>query len=191
MKLNRYMRGFWNAFQSVDVRYFQLSAIGKNDQTYDQDAENNFTSELTRKFRNLMESPENLFFYNGLVCDMDVLKGRTGDPIRPDLVLHGGQDNQYKQEIFAEVKVNKLVDLTNDFRKLERAISTDLNFNYAVMVVVNKSLQVTEQMILNFIDERFAEVALRKLFLFHAVKNLDNTATHTIKNFLKIRRQNG
>ena len=185
--MNKYLEDFAYAFTKVGVDYYSWWALN-SDKGYEQKAEINFSTELIRHFRNLMEEQGNLAHYEGLRIDADVTKARViykKKGIRPDIVLHAAAGNQDRQEFFAEVKLDSSAKLSDDLSKLIMAVSPTLNYKYGVMIVVNQSLQVTEGAIKN--HDRIVEQPLEKLYLFHAVKNADNeTATHTIKSFTDV-----
>ena len=186
--MDRYMRDFRDSFMDVRDRFFLLRGFDAERNIRDQEAEDNFTSELRHVFKTRQARPENALFYEGLETDMTPQKNIYGVVIKPDLVLHAEQDNQDRQLIFAEVKVGyDGEDLRGDLRKLERAISTELNFRYAVMIVVNESLSRTERHIREFVGDRFSVNSLRQLYLFHAVRRDNNRPIYNIKNFRRIR----
>lgn len=175
----------------METALFDNPALGVNG-NYIQKPEQNFSLQLIHRFLIIKENPDNQELYAGLTTHFDTPKARL--KIRPDFVLHQCPSNRERQEIFAEVKITD-VSFYNDFKKLKMSITLNhrdikgLNFNYAVMVAVNKSLDKTETEIRN--STHFRELSnddLGKLYLFHAVKNPDgNSATYTVKNFLEIK----
>ena len=185
--MNSYMRDFRDAFFRVPDRYFLLRGFDADRELRDQEAEDNFTAELRHIFRTLMEHPESRPRYEGLEMDMTPPKNIDGQIIRPDLVLHTEQFNQDRQLIFAEVKVGyDGADFVRDLTKLERAISIELKFRYAVMIVLNARLERTENHIRQFIGERLTLQTLRQLYLFHAIRRENESPIYTIKNFRRI-----
>lgn len=129
-----------------------------------------------------MRSAEKLEEYRNLKCHFDVLKYRV--IIQPDIVLHESTENQNQQVIYCEVKTNKNANLKDDLEKLKVAISEELNFDNAVMIVINKSLKQTENQIINIMKNESKE-NLKKMFLFHGIP-INNEIIYNIKNFSEI-----
>jgi len=155
------------ALQSVNYRFYNIPAYNRNGNPAVQQPEDNFCSELIRYLRNIKESTERRDSYSELNFDFNILKNRFG--IQPDIVLHSGADNQNRQEIFIEVKTNSNAGFREDLNKLKIAISDELNFNHAVMIVINKNLKSTLRNIREFAQSSQLEDAeLQKIFLFHA-----------------------
>lgn len=190
--MNEYLRDFETAFKQVEILYFECPAMDRNGRIYNQKPENNFTMRLMCKFSNIMETSLNVERYYGLTTNFDTQKERLR--IRPDFVLHECPSNRTRQEIVAEVKITD-VSLSKDFEKLRTAITqnsdetNDLNFKYAVMIVVNKPFDKVNKAIRRSNYFRNLSIDnLQKLYLFHAVKNPNgNSATYTIKTFLEIK----
>lgn len=180
--MNKYMIDFAFAFQRVPLRFYEFPGLNARGE-YTQYLENNFTSEMARHFRNNKEYGPNIPYYENLELDFDIRKERL--EMQPDLVLHAGNNNMDRQEIFAEVKTNPDYSLDDDLLKLFKAIQ-ELNFNYAVMIVVNKTFVATHNAISRCcqMNEMANPGIMHKLFLFHSVKNENNiTANYTISNF--------
>jgi len=162
-----YLEDLWTVFKRVDTIYFGNLALNLNEEEYSQYPENNFTSEIVRHFRNIMEC--NRCDYRDLIFQMDLRKQRLG--LMPDLVLHRGNNNQDRQHICAEVKISPNATLKYDLGKLKIAISPQLNFDEAVLIVVNKPLRNTLVIIRKFIfDEKLTQSDMKKLYLFHATR---------------------
>lgn len=181
--MNQYLQDLENAFRLVRINYYRWEALRGNGLNYEQEAENNFSSEIIRHFRNNMERDENRALYNGLDCHFDVRKTRMH--LQPDIVLHESPSNRNRQIFYCEVKVKTDADLTDDLRKLKIAISNDLNFSNAVIIVVNKALEVVKEDIINFYNDSNSN-DLNKLFLFHGISNLGNSISFTTLNFSDI-----
>jgi hypothetical protein len=165
--MSEYLEDLWIAFKWVDTIYFDNLALNHKEEVYSQYPENNFTSEIVRHYRNIMECKS--CEYSDLIFQMDLRKSRQG--LMPDLVLHKGNDNQSKQQICAEVKIFPNAQLKYDLLKLLTAISHQLNFDEAVLIVVNKPLENTLMIVRKFIaDEKLSQENMKKLYLFHAIK---------------------
>jgi hypothetical protein len=181
--MNQFLQDLESAFRLVRINFYRWDALRENGPIYEQEAENNFSSEIIRHFRNNMEREENKVLYSGLDCHFDVRKARYH--IHPDIVLHESADNQNRQILYCEVKVKTNANLTDDLRKLQIAISNNLNFNNAVIIVANKALKEVKDEICNFYKGSNS-VDLNKLFLFHGILNSDNTICFTTENFNNI-----
>lgn len=169
--MNKYLQDLSIALQQVDPQYYTWQALNGTNEEYSQSSENNFTSEIIRHLRNLIINPQNEEFYRGLQLHFDVRKTRTN--IQPDIVLHESPNNQNRQILYCEVKTNRNANLTTDLDKLFLAISNDLNYKNAVIIVINKNLNQTILQIKNYIESRYrSEEDLRKLYLFHATSNI-------------------
>ena len=177
--MNKYLIDLASAFQKVSVENYCWNALN-NDNGYEQEAENNFSSEIVRHFRNQMEKQENKIYYKGLFCHFDVRKARVH--LQPDIVLHESPENQQRQEFYCEVKVNSGANLENDLRKLSIAISEELKFKFAVMIVANKDLSETQNEINKFVKNQHIE-NLEKLYLFHGIPKENETICFTIESF--------
>lgn len=178
--MNQYLQDFENAFRLVGINFYHWEALSDSGPDYEQCAENNFTSEIVRHFRNNMYRAENRALYNGLECHFDVRKSRVH--LQPDIILHESPSNQNRQIFYCEVKTRVDASLIDDLSKLQIAISADLNFNYAVIIVVNKGLELVKNDIFNFYNGSNS-ADLNKLFLFHGIPNPDSTISFTTASF--------
>jgi hypothetical protein len=170
--MNKYLIDLAVALMRVSTDNYHWEALNIHNVEYQQEPENNFSSEICRHFRNLMESPNNAQYYHGLRCHFDVRKARV--QLQPDIVLHHAPNDQHRQEIYAEVKVTDAA-LDTDLNRLRRAISDELHFRFAVMIVVNKSIGNTITEIMDFIEENAIPIEDQvKLFLFHTAINEGN-----------------
>lgn len=185
--MNKYLLDLAYSFQKVNIDNYQWKALNKNNDYYFQEAENNFSSEIVRHLRNLMDEQSNSPYYRekGLRCHFDVRKERVR--ICPDIVLHESPDNKEQQEFLVEVKITDIA-LIKDLKKLKTAISKSLNFKNAVMIVANKPYSKTILEINEFIrSEGLSDDKLEKLHLYHAIKNNDGkTLNYSFLNFKNI-----
>lgn len=181
--MNQYLQDLLYAFRNVNIANYKWNAINKNGVEYLQEAENNFSTEIIGNFRNLMRLPKNNHLYNNLKCHFDVLKARA-NMIRPDIVLHESPDNRNRQVFYCEVKIDSYCNLKEDLEKLIIAVSEDLVFENAVMIVANRTLQSTKEQIRNYMQNE-SITNLEKIFLFHA-KPENDEIIFTEQNFLAI-----
>jgi hypothetical protein len=155
------------AFKNISSEHYQSLGLRPNGESYMQYPETSFNFQLTFNFERLKNNPNNEERYRNLSLTPDRLKFGIDPPLKPDLVLHGGGDNQQKQALYVEVKIDPRADLDKDLRALKRAISDELNFENAILIVANKSLNSTSRVINKFVQNN--ELELSKLHLFHAV----------------------
>lgn len=180
--MDEYLLDLKRAFQSVSHRFYNISALDRNGRIMIQQPEDNFCTELIRYLRNIQESDERCSSYSGLNFDFSILKNRFG--IQPDIVLHEGADNQNRQELFIEVKTNADSVFREDLNKLKIAISNELNYNHAVMIVINKNLISTLRNIREFVlSSQLNDEGLRKIFLFHAKSVHGNQIRYSYYSF--------
>lgn len=180
--MNEYLIDLKNAFKAVSQTFYNTPAYNRRGGIILQEPEDNFCAEIIHRFNNIKESTERRNSYNGLRIDFNLMKNRFN--IQPDIVLHSGGDNQNRQEIYIEVKTYRYSDLEGDLNKLRIAISTDLNFNRAVMLVINKELHSTITDIEAFIQEsHLREAELQKLFLYHGKCIANNLIQYSFCSF--------
>jgi hypothetical protein len=168
--MNKYLIDLAYAFQKVKTEFYSWTALDGRARNYLQEGENNFSSEITRHFRNQMEKNRNTRYYAGrnLMCHFDVRKARVH--IQPDIVLHESPNNTHRQEFLAEVKIDENAALNADLTKLLIAISPVLDFKYAVMIVANKPLTATITEINLFKNNNQVSVGdQKKLYLYHSI----------------------
>jgi hypothetical protein len=182
LNMNKYLIDLALAFQKVKIDFYSFEALNNNGD-YTQEAENNFSSEIIRHFRNLIEEPINQIYYQSLVCHFDVNKQRFR--MKPDIVLHNAPNNQLRQEFFCEVKIDSDAQLKDDLEKLLIAISSNLNFRYGIMLVANKSLENT---LVSIRDFKKSEININweKLYLFHSIPNGNGTLSFSYLSFQNI-----
>lgn len=181
--MNSYLMDLEDALKCVGVENYYWTTTNKNGNKYIQEAENNFSSEIIGYFRSTMRMPENQNRYQNLKCHFDILKGRH-EIIRPDIVLHEDPDNQNQQIFYCEVKIDTYCNLKEDLEKLSLAVSNQLNFHNAVMIVANRTLTSTIDQIKLYMQNELPE-NLEKIFLFHAKPDNDSIIYNTF-NFLRI-----
>lgn len=169
--MNEYLLDLRNAFESVSRAHYEVVGLNREGNRVLQPAENDFSRVVVTNWEEIARREDRRNCYMDLQFNFDLDKLRVG--IRPDIVLHNAPDNQDRQEICIEVKTSPAVELRRDLEKLIQAISNNLNFNNAIMIVVNKNLKSTLKIIRNFI--RFSnldEESLSKLYLYHG--RIDN-----------------
>lgn len=158
------------ALLNVDTVRFRMQGINRQNRVYEQNAENNFTSYLLAEYRNTMNAQPG--YYGGLTIDFDIMKMRVG--FRPDFVLHESNTSRRKQIFIGEVKTALNANIQGDLGNLLTAITGDLRFKNAVMVVINKSYNSTATQIVSFIENNnlldTPDIANR-IWLFHARLN--------------------
>ncbi|MEF9477350.1 hypothetical protein OWR28_06095 [Chryseobacterium sp. 1B4] len=162
--MNQYLKELYSAFREVGIENYYWNAISKNGENYIQEAENNFSTEIIGNFRNIMRLPQNQARYNNLKCHFDILKARV-NLIRPDIVLHESTDNKNKQIFYCEVKIDSYCNLKEDLEKLIVAVSDDLSFENAIMIVANRTLVSTIKQIRNYMQNESA-THLKKFIYF-------------------------
>ena len=162
-----------------------------------QACENSFTAELYHQYRNIIDDQLNYTwlkrrassrdyyfnniwnesYYNNLYLNFDINKMfHYTDPdsrfCRPDLVLHGGQDNMSIQKMIIEVKASVFgvsrSALQNDLKKLQKGIGDGLKFEYGVFINVNSSFNnIKDQIAGDGLFHRLTSEEKCKLFLIN------------------------
>lgn len=185
--MNQYLLDLEKSLHAVEPDDYCWTAVNAKDQKYLQSAENNFASEIKVHFRALMRMPENMVRYHNLKFHFDVLKGSR--MIQPDFVLHESPDNQNQQIFYSELKIDPNCSLKDDLEKLVYALSDDLNFENAVMIVANKTLRSAMSQIVKHVGNQ-DDATLKKIFLFHAFPDKEKRIiTYHRINFLDIFRE--
>lgn len=170
------------AFTQVNPIYYGNEAINRDGIFYPQETENSFCAELYHQYKLVMESETNRAYYRRLILQFDILKLRMG--IKPDLVLHMGQNNLRDQRLYVEVKTDPNAQLRDDLEKISIAVDSDLGFRNAVIIVVNKGLSNTISQIQQYFLNNPCN-NIRKLFLFHSTIN-GRMPTFTFSEILNI-----
>lgn len=180
--MNSYLKDLELAFRDVNVGDYNCIALKPGGETYNQQPENNFSTKIISNLSEVMKRTENTDRYYNLRLHFDTLKYRIN--ISPDIVLHESPENQNRQIFLCEVKIDTNANLDDDLDKLKLAISNELNFENAVMIVANKTLISTQ----NFIIKKFSDEEdenLEKLYLFHSIP-IEGELKYTIKSFKEI-----
>ncbi|MFP5470015.1 MAG: hypothetical protein ACLGGV_00310 [Bacteroidia bacterium] len=173
------------AFTQVRSVYYQGEAIGYRGGLYNQNTELSFCAELYHQFRLIM-SKDHSAYYRRTILQFDINKQLSDHNIKPDLVLHNGQNNRSNQNLYVEVKTNPESSLNEDLSKIITAVDGDLQFRNAVIIVVNRDLNVTINEIRSYI--RLNECRnIKGLFLFHSSLRGRNPS-YTISNIENVLR---
>jgi hypothetical protein len=169
------------AFKQIRLEAYVTTGLNKKGKKYLQYPEIDFNSQLKSELEKIRIAPKNEERYRGLTTHQDLLKNRLDPGMKPDLVLHAGPDNQDKQVLYVEIKTNPKSSLKKDLENLDKAVSTLLNFENGILIVANKSLDLTISTITKFIHE--SGVDINKLFLFHGTINRDQKLDHFVRCF--------
>lgn len=186
--MNKYLIDLAFAFQKVSMDCYKWNALNGNGNEYQQEAENNFTSEIVRHFRNLIDEPSNGPYYKNLKCHFDVRKARVH--LQPDIILHESPNNRKRQELFCEVKIDPNSDLTDDLNKLTTAVldysDDNLNFHFGVYIIANKSLIDVKNDIRSYFEKNRCKKNIDRLYLFHGLpdSNMINYKYECFKSFI-------
>ena len=180
--MNIYLKDLELAFRNVHIDEYNCIALKPNGETYNQQPENNFSTKIIANLSEVMKRTENTDRYYNLRLHFDTLKYRIN--ISPDIVLHESPENQERQIFLCEVKIDSNANLNEDLNKLKLAISNELNFESAVMIVANKTLISTQTCIIKKFSNDEDE-NLKKLFLFNSIP-IDGELKFTIKSFKEI-----
>ena len=167
--MEKCVRDIFYAVLKVDSAHINVVGINGDNANYNQNAENNFTVQVYSKLENIMQL-DNTGYYHGLTQNFDILKFKFN--IRPDIVLHRGNDNLDDQRMYVEVKTDPKANLSEDLRKLLLAVDDELHFENGVLIVGKKVLDRTILDILGYLDEENIsndDVKLKKLFLIHFI----------------------
>lgn len=163
-----FVNDLYKAFDEIDVKYYYTESFGNQNQRRTQYPEQSFSAELYHQFRIIMEKEDRRNDYNELILHHDILKASRG--MKPDLVLHGGQNTNHAQRLFVEIKINPSSSLTKDIGKIIESLEPmGLSFENSVLIVINKSLASTKEAI-----RRNINVMPENSYLFHSIKNAEN-----------------
>lgn len=178
-----------SAIGKIDKDYISVIGFNKDNEEYQQSAEQAFSAELYSQYKQIIES-DKTNYYRGLKLQFDLEKERFGSK-RPDMVLHTSPTSRNNQKLYIEVKTNpKLTNYDKDLIKLFDATSNDkseikfLGFKNAVFICGKKDFTDVTTIISNYIKQHQlnTDERLKRIYLMHFL----NTDVITIKLFSEL-----